>query len=176
MRQKTFTGLAVLLLFALFVATGGERTAVHAQGGPCASGGATFLSRNTLRFAVGTDTHNATMPGQPTNFVTKAYRYRIAENTTVTNPSAPVNGWAFAIDIPRSQMALAPDTNDCYVSPVVTLSATVPVWKPLVSQVVALSERAPGDTNLMESMPTPLSDPFVLGLLRLTVVRNVAAP
>jgi hypothetical protein len=144
---------------------------------PCASAGISFLSRNTMRFVVDTGTHNATMPGQPTNFVTRAYRYRLAEKPAAVNPGMPpVNGWAFSIDVPRDQMSLVPDTSSCYISSTITLPDTVPVWKEVVSQVTALSERAPGDPIMMESTATPLSPPFVLGLLRLTAVRNVAAP
>jgi hypothetical protein len=171
MRTRVATVLAVAMVA---VASGGPQAQAT---NPCASAGITFLSRNVLRFAVDTSTHDATMPGQPTNFVTRAYRYRIAEKPAPANPGLPpVNGWAFSVDVPRSQMSLVPDTSSCYMSSNITLPDTVPVWKEVVSQVTALSERAPGDPLLIESTATPLSPPFVLGLLRLTAVRNVAAP
>ena len=168
--------LTAAAIVAAMVAMSAPATRAQATN-PCATAGLTFLSRNVLRFVVDTDTHNATMPGQPTNFVTKGYRYRLAEKPSAANPGLPpVNGWVFSVDVPRAQMALVPDTPTCYISSTVTLPATVPVWKELVSQVTALSERAPGDPVLLESFATPLTDPFVLGLLRLTAARNVAAP
>lgn len=155
----------ISLVVAAMMATGGS---MRAQTNPCQTGGVQVLTSTQYRFALESPDHNATIPSQPGTFVITGYRNKWVVDVPPQNPQArPV---VQAVEVPRGQMTLVPDSNPaCYLSPVVTITPLstanpVPTWSNLRSWVVGLTDGL--GSAARESFQSDVSTSFVLGLLR----------
>lgn len=158
--------IAVFIIAALAVAT-----ASQAQTNPCRSPGASIILKPSLRFVGEFDDHNATIPGQPSQFVTTKYRLKVYD-ATAGNPST--GPFLMNVDVPRAQMTLWPDTTPpCLVSPSIAIPATVKPWAALRASVAPVSGEGATEN---EAVGAQAPDPFAWGQLRTSAVRVLAVP
>jgi hypothetical protein len=124
-----------------------------------------------LRFVGEFEDHNATVPGQPTQFLTTKYRIKLFD-ATAGNPST--GPFLMTADVPRAQMTLWPDTSPaCLVSPNLAVPPTVKPWAAVRAYVTPVVGEGAAE---MEMPGAQAPDPFVLGQLRTSAVRVLAVP
>jgi hypothetical protein len=158
-------------IVGLIIAVLAVASAAEAQTNPCRSAGASIILKPSLRFVGEFDDHNATIPGQPTQFVTTKYRLKVYDATAGNPTTGP---FVMTADVPRAQMSVWPDTTPlCYVSPSLAIPATVKPWAALRAYVTPVSGEGASEN---EAVGAQAPDPFVLGQLRSSAVRVLAVP